>query len=289
MSGSQKQQFFWVTLTIFIAIAVLASLGSLLQISQGRAASGTALLASLGALLSLGIAALVRAFRMPESTADRRETSSDLSAHLLTIQEEERKNLSRELHDGVGQMVTALKMELARLRVNDREDAERLDRARELANEMLRTIRNISLLLRPTALDDLGLEAALQWHAEDFTRRTSVRCELSCSLTDDQSIPDAVKTCVYRIVQEALNNCEKHAAASKVIIEVHQSPEGIAVSVTDDGRGVSPDSAHGLGILGMRERAGILGGQLEFTSEAGAGTRVSLFLPHCLRDGFPVS
>ena len=220
----------------------------------------------------------------PGPAAQSQAVSPDLSARLLTMQEEERKNLSRELHDGVGQTVTALKMELARLNVADSRDAWRLDRARALADDTLRTIRNISLLLRPAVLDDLGLEAALQWQAEDFLRRTSVSCVLRCSLPDDRFVPEAVRTCIYRIVQEALNNCEKHAAASKVQIEVRQISDSIAVSIADDGRGSSQSAgAAGLGILGMKERAAILGGRLEFTSEAGRGTRVNLTVPLAVR------
>jgi signal transduction histidine kinase len=207
---------------------------------------------------------------------------AQLSARLLTIQEEERKNLSRELHDGVGQIITALKMELGRLKASDSDLANtRLDRARALADEALRTIRNVSLLLRPTALDDLGLEAALQWHVEDFSKRTSIHGRLDCAIDDDQSLPEAVKTCVYRTVQEALNNCEKHAGANDVVVSVRQDSRGITVSIVDDGRGVQDHgtSDAGLGILGMRERAGMLGGSFSFESEPGRGARVTFFVP----------
>lgn len=210
------------------------------------------------------------------------ESGTTLSSRLLTIQEEERKNLSRELHDGVGQTITALKMELSRLQPADEENnARRLERAQALAAEALQTIRDVSLLLRPTALDDLGLEAALQGHIENFSRRTSIPARLTCSLRDDRSLPEAVKTCVYRTVQEALNNCEKHACASHVVVEVGQDSRGVVVSIADDGRGVQDreSATSGLGILGMRERAAMLGGRFDFQSEAGKGTKVTLAAP----------
>lgn len=291
MSVAKKQRGVWTGIAILAAVACFAGVEGTLSSDAARVGPWIAAGSSL-AILVISIAAWNT--RRPKNApgTDQQGAPGDLSAHLLTIQEEERKNLSRDLHDGVGQMVTALKMELARLKVASDGDAGRLVRARALADETLRTIRNISLLLRPTALDDLGLEAALQWHAEDFSRRTSVRCEVRWMLPDDQSIPEAVKTCIYRVVQEALNNCEKHAGANRVVIEVGQNSKGIAVSVTDDGRGIASDFSDGLGILGMKERAGMLGGQLRVASEGGRGTTVSLLLPcsiSYLAHGSPVS
>ena len=203
------------------------------------------------------------------------------SGRLLSIQEEERKNLSRELHDGIGQTITALKMELSRVKsVEGSADAERLERSRRLAEEVLRTIRNICVLLRPTALDDLGLEAALRWHVEDFSRRTSIYCELACSLPNERALSETVKTCVYRVVQEALNNCEKHAAPTRILLTVKQTPETVDVSINDDGVGFHVGSAGlGLGILGMRERASIVGGAFQIQSTPGTGTMVVLSVP----------
>lgn len=280
MIAAKNQVRALVVAALLAAVAGCTSLGGLLGPGQNRVLY---LIAAVASLVSFAIIGLVMrsGATVPGRAAISQAVSPDLSARLLTMQEEERKNLSRELHDGVGQTVTALKMELARLDVADSRDATRLERARALADATLRTIRNISLLLRPSILDDLGLEAALQWQAEDFLCRTSVPCELRCSLPDDRSISESAKTCVYRIVQEALNNCEKHARASRVLIEVRQTSDSITVSIADDGRGFSSQSvgAAGLGILGMKERAAMLGGRLEFTSEAGRGTKVSLTVP----------
>jgi signal transduction histidine kinase len=207
---------------------------------------------------------------------------STFAARLITVQEEERKRLSRELHDGVGQIITALKMELSRVRgAADGSDAIRLERARSHADEALTTIRSVSRLLRPTLLDDLGLEAALQWQVEDFGRRTGIQSELFYQLPVADSLPDEVNTCVYRTVQEALNNCEKHSESTMVTVTVADTGPGFWVSVADNGRGLTPDMVgkdqHG--IRGMRERAHILGGELQLESETGKGATVVLILP----------
>lgn len=206
--------------------------------------------------------------------------ASDFSARLIRVQEEERKRLSRELHDGVGQIITALKMELSKLQAIDNEaDRGRLHRARAHADEALQTIRNVSRLLRPTLLDDLGLEAALQWHVEDFTRRTGIRCRLSFRLRDD-SLNETVATGIYRTIQEALNNCEKHSGATEVSVTVEEEGYEIVVSIQDNGQGFSPESTgkDHFGILGMRERSHMLGGDLQIESKKGSGTTVTLRL-----------
>jgi signal transduction histidine kinase len=207
-------------------------------------------------------------------------SQGDFAARLITVQEEERKRLSRELHDGVGQVITALKMELSRVQGID-EDATRLERARSHADEALQSIRTVSRMLRPTLLDDLGLEAALQWHLEDFSRRTGIRALLSFELPVEDVLSETVNTCIYRTVQESLNNCEKHSGATLVRVTVSQSDQGLSLTVADDGCGLKVTSVgedhHG--IRGMRERAHILGGQLRLESNEGIGTTVNLNLP----------
>ncbi len=211
-----------------------------------------------------------------------------LSARLFKIQEEERRRLSRELHDGIGQTLTALRIEISHFHVPGEvapvETRERWLRARSLAEDAVRTIRNISLLLRPSLLDDLGLEPALRWLAEEFSRRTGIACEYYSEGLDDQ-FADAWKTCVYRVVQEALHNCEKHASPFKVRISLKQQDGMLELSVEDDGVGFeqgangSPLRQAGLGILGMRERAAMLGGKISLVSSPGHGTHVMMSLP----------
>jgi signal transduction histidine kinase len=212
-----------------------------------------------------------------------------LSARLLSVQEEERRRLSRDLHDGIGQLLTAVRIEISRLGHEAGvplapQDRERLRRARALAEEAVRNTRDIALLLRPSHLDDLGLEAALHWQAEDFSRRTGISCHFSAEGLQE-NLPEAWKTCVYRIVQEALHNCEKHAAPTQVHVHVSEESERITLEVQDDGVGFelnaqgAPLSAVGLGLLGMRERAAMLGGALRINSAPGRGVLLRVDLP----------
>ena len=219
-----------------------------------------------------------------EEVAQARRDLQQLSARLLQIQEDERTRLSRELHDEIGQTLTALRLAISRallsLRTEPTAAEASLEEARLLAEKTVETVRNISVLLRPSLLDDLGLEPALQWQAEDFSRRSGIRCGFfSDSL--DENLPAAHRTCVYRVVQEALTNCAKHSAATHVDIHVRQAEGELKLEVADNGKGFPMDAqrAAGLGILGMRERAAALGGQLSLESAPGEGTRVSIRLP----------
>ena len=222
-----------------------------------------------------------------EVTQAKREMEQ-LSARLLEIEEDSRRRLSRELHDEIGQTLAVLEIELSHAQslTDDSQPGirDRLRRARELAGKTVQTVRNISLLLRPALLDDLGLVPALQWLLEDFERRSGVSCEFSENGVQDL-LPDSVKTCVYRVVQEALHNCEKHAEASQVRVAVRQAADQIGVEIEDNGRGLElntkgmPGRNAGLGILGMRERAARVGGGIALESSPGRGTRISLQIP----------
>jgi signal transduction histidine kinase len=223
-----------------------------------------------------------------EEVAQAKKDLEQLSARLLEIQEDERRRIARELHDEIGQTLTALRIEISRAQAAWKAGSagvqDRLEEARSLAEKTVQTVRHISLLLRPALLDDLGLAAALQWHVEDFSRRSGIPCSYVEEALADM-LPDAVRTCVYRVVQEALNNCEKHSAATQVRLAVRQSEGELAVEIEDNGRGFALDrqggspGAAGLGLLGMRERVAMLGGSLKLDSGEGRGTRVWLTLP----------
>ncbi len=262
---------------VFSGLAAGAALVGWLAQQNGP---GTAI--AVGLSLAATVAALKGVRRKPVGSDGERGDTPPSPAHLLAVQEEERRRLSRELHDGVGQIVTAIKMELSSVRgAEDGSEEERLRRVRAHAEDAIRTVRDVSRLLRPSVLDDFGLSAALKWQTEDFARRTGIVCRLQCSIPDDRLLADPVKTCIYRTVQEALTNCAKHAAASTIAVDVLQDSGYFQVSVSDDGHGMlNLDSqSPGLGIVGMRERAQVLGGTLEVTSTAGAGTRVLLRIP----------
>jgi len=205
-----------------------------------------------------------------------------LSHQLVATQEEERKKLSRELHDHVGQVLTALRMELGRIDRLPSPD-ERLGRAvaecRQLVDNMVRTVRDLALGLRPSMLDDFGLQPALEWHVRDFTRRYGVPVELEVA-GDLVNLPDAYRTCVYRVTQEALTNCVRHASATRVAIRVNGNEERLEVAVTDDGIGLDPHRRRaGLGLKGIEERVRDLRGTMHIQSAAGTGTTVMIRLP----------
>src|SRR4051794_13095854 len=208
------------------------------EFSASRSAATNKLMGLLASCLFGGIA--IAWFSMQHSDNLEREAAKRfeevleaklelerLSNRLMEIQEEERTRLSRELHDEIVQNLAVLKIEITQALAGLQTGAamEPLTRARELADRTVRTVRNISLLLRPSLLDDLGLGPALQWLREDFTTRTGVPCEyVEIDVNDDLS--EAIKTCAYRVTQEALRNCEKHSKAQRVTVRVEQTSSG---------------------------------------------------------------
>jgi signal transduction histidine kinase len=207
-----------------------------------------------------------------------------LSQQLVSSQEQERKSLSRELHDEIGQLLTALRMELGNLeRARAAQGAEtdpHLDQAKKLAESTLRTTRDIAMGLRPAMLDILGLGPALEWQAREYSRRyhTPIRLEVDGDLRD---VPDPHRTYLYRIVQEGLTNCARHAQAQNMHVKGKDSSGQIAVLVEDDGVGFNHDHGvtYGLGLLGITERVRELCGQLSVESQPGQGTRIAVVLP----------
>lgn len=165
----------------------------------------------------------------------------ELSARLVKAQEEERRAISRELHDEVGQSLSALLMELGNLAAVAPRNLEPLQRhlesIRKLAESSVNVARNMALLLRPSMLDDFGLVPALEWHAREVSKRTGMAVSVDAGTVSD-TLPDSHNTCVYRVVQEALHNCTRHAQAHSVRIRVRQDPGRVALSVQDDGKGL---------------------------------------------------
>jgi len=209
----------------------------------------------------------------------------ELSARLVEAQEQERRAISRELHDEVGQSLSALLMELGNLGAVAPGDAElrsHVESIRKLAESSVNVVRNMALLLRPSMLDDLGLVPALQWQAREISKRTGLAVTVDAeSVADD--LPEEVKTCIYRVVQEALHNCARHALARSVRIQVVQENARIHLSVADDGQGFDSTHTRGLGLLGMEERVTHLGGRFQLQSEAGHGARLRIEIPLAAR------
>jgi signal transduction histidine kinase len=209
-----------------------------------------------------------------------------LSRELLEIAERERKRLSREVHDQIGQALTGLKMDLTttrrRLERSDVEGAQAsLSSAIELVDDTVRMARRIALDLRPSLLDDFGLAAAVEWQLEDFGQRSGIRHQLATDV-DESAISPAVATAAYRILNEALTNIARHAAASAVDVRLATDGSHLTLVVRDDGRGITKEEQsgpHALGLLGIRERARQLGGRVTVVGEHGRGTVLTLVLP----------
>ena len=205
-----------------------------------------------------------------------------LSQQLVAAQEEERKKITRELHDHVGQMLTALRMEIGRAdrarTSSDLQLAQAIAEAKRLLDTTLRSVRDLVMGLRPSMLDDFGLQPALEWHVRDFRRRFDIRVELS--LTGELDVlPDQYRTCVYRIVQEALTNCARHAQASAVAIAVHAAENTLDVVIADDGVGIPAGRPRGMGLLGIEERVRELHGTFEVRTRQPQGAELHVTLP----------
>jgi signal transduction histidine kinase len=211
-----------------------------------------------------------------------------LSARLLEAQEEERRLISRELHDEVGQALTGVLLEMANLSnlIRNREESalsKKVDEIKRLLEVSIGVVRNMALLLRPSMLDDLGLVPALQWQAREASKRSGLWVKVAAEEVSDELTEDH-KTCIYRIVQEALHNIVQHANARNVRITVSQEPDRLLLSIQDDGRGFNPPQERGMGLIGMEERVSALGGRLVVESASGEGTllRVALPLPQAV-------
>ena len=213
---------------------------------------------------------------------EAQEELKRLSARLVDAQESERRSISRELHDEIGQSLSALLVDLGNLTaITPAENPEvrmLLATAKKLAESSVQAVRNMALLLRPSMLDDLGLVPALHWRAREVSRRTGMDVSVKAENVSDE-LPEEHRTCVYRVVQEALHNCSQHAGARKVRIIVQQDSSRLLLTVEDDGRGFDAANTRGLGLLGMEERVEHLGGAFHVHSTPGRGTSLRVELP----------
>lgn len=232
-------------------------------------------------LLGVGVSmVVVWRLRVLERRSDQAEHQMrELSQQLVNAQEEERKHLSRELHDHVAQVLTGLRMELGRIERSSPAVASVVSDCKDLVDEMFKTVRGLALGLRPSMLDDLGLQAALEWHVRDFMSRYSINVNLGMTGNFDL-LPESHRTCVYRVVQEALTNCVRHADAHHVAVDVNTNDRELQLSVRDDGVGLNPaHRGRGLGLIGIEERAKELGGSVTISPGGTRGTTVAVRLP----------
>lgn len=229
---------------------------------------------------------IVRDLSESERIREALETSNGelqaMAGRLFSLQEDERRAISRDLHDDIGQAITAMK--LSAFAARDEEDAQRRDEDLQqiihLADATVAKVRDISTLLRPPQLDALGLEAALRWQAGMLFRSGTIEL-----LPDIQSLPrrpqNDIEQACFRIAQESLTNVLRHARASQVHLQLHDvDDQGLHLQVRDDGEGFDPDGPRGLGLIVMRERAQSVGGTLRIESAHGAGTLIDLYLPY---------
>ena len=215
---------------------------------------------------------------------NNREDLERLSARLVDVQEEERRTLARELYDEVGQALTAVKMDIGIALRGEVEPRVRsaLEEARDLSENTLRSVRDMSQLLHPSALDDFGLPATLTAYLRNFSHRTGIRAQLAETM-EARLAPD-IEVCVYRIVQEALSNVARHSGASACTVSLNSGGGMLRLVIEDNGRGVASSanrltSGPGLGLIGMRERAQALGGTFSIKERDGGGTIVAVALP----------
>jgi signal transduction histidine kinase len=258
--------------------------------SQFRQRLGITIGLTIGVGLLLAAFSMSKILRLEAETAARyqeiamaREELKQLSARLVEAQENERRSISRELHDEVGQALTGIRVELANLsrKMRGQEvgglDAE-VDEIKQMVEDSVGVVRNMALLLRPSMLDDLGLVPALQWQAREVSKRTGVRVKVAAEGVSED-LPEDHKTCIYRVVQEALHNCVQHSQASMVRVTVQQEPGRILLAIQDDGKGFDAQQERGMGLLGMQERVSHLGGTFSVESLPGNGAIVCIVLP----------
>jgi signal transduction histidine kinase len=227
--------------------------------------------------------------RAEENLRASEENLRALAARLQSVREEERARIAREIHDQLGQALTGLKMDLtwlnARLPAGQKPLAEKVKSMFKLIDDTIQTVRKIASLLRPEVLDQLGLAAAIGWQARDFQMRTGIRCKVVLPTETIAAEPE-LSTAAFRIFQELLTNVARHAGATRVEVAMRAEAGRLVLEVQDNGKGISEAELSGsksLGLLGMRERAMLFGGTVEFAgpgrNSGGKGTRVTVVLP----------
>ena len=237
----------------------------------------------LGACLLLALLCAVLTMRTTAGLFRKMEWQagelSRVSWHMLENQETTARRFSHELHDELGQSLTAVKANLVAAAASDPGSArERLEDCARLVDEAIRNVRELSQLLRPTILDDFGLDAGLRWLGEGFTQRTGIEVEYHSNFTD--RLKDETETHLFRIAQEALTNVARHSGAKAVRMDLHSENGTIRLSVADNGRGMGEGAAvAGLGMTGMRARARDAGGRFSLRSASGAGVHIEVEVP----------
>jgi len=212
-----------------------------------------------------------------------REDLQKFNQHLMDVREDERATIAREIHDELGQALTAMKIDLnwvVKNFDNWEKAQQKLARIIEMTNDTIRNVQRISSELRPGLLDDLGLATAIEWYCNEFEQRSGVKCQLC--LEDITFTDQRINLTLFRIMQEALTNVIRHARASTVVVTLVSKPDGITLLIDDNGVGISPKkigSRNSLGLIGIRERVRQFDGSVEFTVNPVSGTRIIVNIP----------
>jgi len=229
--------------------------------------------------LAVAVTVVLRLRVLERRSEDAERQMRELSQQVVHAQEEERKHLSRELHDHVAQVLTGLRMELGRVERTSAGLGAGIAECKRLVDDMFLTVHNLALGLRPSMLDDFGLQAALEWHIRDFMGRYAINVDLATE-GDVEALPEKYRTCVYRVVQEAMTNAVRHAHALNIRVCVSAVDGQLRVSVVDDGVGIEPARRRdGLGLRGIEERAKELDGSMTITRDGKRGTILAVRLP----------
>ena len=233
-------------------------------------------------ILKSKVAVFVELHRKSERLKESEDKLRRLAAHLISVREEERAHIAREIHDELGQVLTGLKMEVTWLakRLKEKPLVEKTDSMCKLIDATVGTVRKIATGLRPEMLDDMGIIAAVGWQAKEFQKRTGIRCR--AKLPPEVKLDIDVSTTMFRIFQEILTNVARHSRATRVEIELTVAEDRVALEVSDNGVGISDTDMSGkksLGLLGMHERALLFGGEVKIVGAPSQGTQVSVSIP----------
>jgi signal transduction histidine kinase len=223
--------------------------------------------------------------RAEEEPKQSHEQLRNLSAHIESMREAERTSIAREVHDELGQALTALKMDLSWLdkRLPEKQEAliKKVREMSRLIGTTIQAVKKISTELRPGVLDDLGLMAAIEWQAQEFHERTRIKCELTTE-GEDINLDRDLATVVFRILQEALTNIARHANATRVEVSLKKGDGQLVLQVRDNGKGITKKQiAHpkSFGLIGMRERVRSWNGSVKLDGISGKGTIVAVSIP----------
>jgi signal transduction histidine kinase len=234
-------------------------------------------------ILRSKVAVFVELHRKNERLRESEDKLRRLAAHLISVREEERAHIAREIHDELGQVLTGLKMEVTWLakRLKEKPLIEKTDSMCKLIDSSVQTVRKIATGLRPEVLDEMGLVAAVAWQAKEFQKRTGIRCRTKLP-PESAKLDLDISTTMFRIFQEILTNVARHSRATRVDIDLTLTGENLALEVLDNGIGIPAadlDGRKSLGLLGMHERALLFGGEVTISGTPGQGTRVAVSIP----------